>query len=755
MRKWKIILLIVILLMTVSWGVLQAKSIKESSSYQTPLYEMSGELIDAEDETPVNQVLTETDLIDRDFELITTSNDLKLYLNRDLLNIAIYDERNGYIWFGYYPEYESKSYTSSLKQWIESGITVDYFDAVSLNEARMSITDPDAGTTISYQMISQGFKASINMVKLGISFELMVSLENDEVVVNLPYTSIVEIPYKTPAMKFAKEYKVQSIIVFPYLGSQNHEINGYAMIPDGSGALIRYTETPYDSAYIKRIYGRDLGIQSSITSTEHLKEESTLSLPLYGINHGYQQAAFLAELTSGYGAAELHSYPYMYNAIDINTTFFAYKTRDRSLIELSGGAISSIPLINKDPYPFDYEVKYSFLANEEASYSGMAKRYQEHLDLEIDEEQTMDMHLEIVGIDQKPSLFGQTHVKLTTYKEAKNIILDLYEDIKNFEVTYRSYNQGGTYGKTPYQFKYASALGGRSQFKKMMEAVHETDGVIMSLEHSPLVLAHTRVFDSQLRKTTLNLFEVGIDSSRDSTGTMLSVLGLSERILRYDQRFKSYDLTHLSLKAIGDLSFSYQRNQTTVYREQMISEMMNEMDELNDYYLGLYQPANYFYSSISSYYETPYQANSYAYISQSIPFIPLILSGSVKLYSPLLNYVNNLDEMTLKMIEYQLRPSFIVTAKPGYLLRYTHVEYLYTTEYSVWEEVIKATYQDVYDVLKDVQGERMLSHQYIELGLAEIQYESHVIYVNYSDITYTIGTTVIAPMSAISVEVTP
>lgn len=754
MRKWKIILLIIIFGMTVSWVVLQAKNDNESSILQTPAYAMSSAVIDAEDKTPVTQTFTEADLINKGFELVTTSSDLKLYLNRDLLNIAIYDERNNYIWFGYYPEYESKSYTSSLKQWIESGVTVDYFDAVSLNEARMSITDPDAGTEIDYQLINQGFKASINMVKLGISFDLYVGLENDEVVVNLPYDSIVEIPYKTAAMKFAKEYKVQSIIVFPYLGSQNYAINGYAMIPDGSGALIEYSDTPYDSAYLKRIYGRDFGIQSNVTSTSHLKEESPLSLPLYGINHGYQQAAFLAELTSGFGAAELHSYPYMYNSIDINTTFFTYKTRDRSLIQLSGGAISSIPLINKDPYPFDYEVTYSFLANEAANYSGMAKRYREHIELEVDENQKMDMHLEVVGIDQKPSLFGQTNVKLTTYKEAKDIVLDLYEDVKNIEVTYRSFNRGGTYGKTPYQFKFSNALGGATQFKKLVGAINEMEGVVLSLENSPLVLADTRVFDSELRKTTLDLFEVNIDSSRDQTGTMLSVSGLSERILKYNNRYRSYDLTHLSIKAIGDLSFSYQRNQATIYREQMIHEMIDEMEELDAFYIGVYQPANYFYPYISSYYETPYQANSYAYISRSIPFISIVLSGSVKLYSPLLNYVNNLEEMTLKMIEYNLRPSFIVTAKPGYLLRYTHVEYLYTTQYDVWEDVIKSTYHDVYKVLKDVEGERVITHRYIDIGLAEITYESHVIYVNYSDVTYTVGSQVVEPMSAISMEVT-
>lgn len=755
MHKWKILLMMIIVIMTFSFIVLRLSAINQISGYQTPSYTMLADLNQKEDTRTVNQAITILELPGLGFEHVTSSTDLHLYLNRSLLNIAIYDERSEYIWFGYYPGYQEKGYTNTIRRWIESGVTIDYFDAATLNEARMSLSHPDSGATITYDMNSQGFKAAINFVKLGISFDLHVQLENDELNVNIPYTSIVEIPYKTAAMKFPKEFKLQSIIVFPYLGSQNHDINGYAMIPDGSGALIRYTQTPYNTAYVKRIYGRDLGIQSNVTSSSHIKPETVLSMPIYGINHGYQQAAFLAEMTSGYGSAELHSYPYMYNQIDINTTFFLYKTRDRSLIQLSGGAISTIPLINKNPYPSDFGVKYAFLHQEQASYSGMAKRYHDHLGLENNPTQTMDMHLEIVGIDQKPSLFGETLVKLTTYKEARTIITDLVSSVDGLMLTYRSYQKGGTNGTTPYRMRINSALGGTYQWKKLMQVINAYEGVSLSLETSPLVLTQKRVFDSQLRKTTLDAFMVSVDSSRVSEGTMLSVTGISERVLKDESRYKAYGITDMSIKDIGNLSFSYQRDQRTVYREQMIEQMKHEMSELSAYHIGIYEPANYFYPYIDRYYQAPYQSNTYAYFSESIPFISLVLSGSVKTYSPLLNYVNDLDMMVLKMIEFNLRPSFIVTFQPGYLLRYTHTEYLYTTEYDVWKDTIKSVYDQVSSILKDVQGERMLSHRYIHEGVVEITYETKTIYVNYQSVAYNVGTLNILPMSAKIVEVSP
>ena len=68
---------------------------------------------------------------------------------------------------------------------------------------------------------------------------------------------------------------------------------------------------------------------------------------------------------------------------------------------------------------------------------------------------------------------------------------------------------------------------------------------------------------------------------------------------------------------------------------------------------------------------------------------------------------------------------------------------------------MKAVYRNVSVILSDVQGEHIVNHRYIALGVAEITYESKIIYVNYTDQSYTAGTTVVQPLSATSVEVTP
>jgi len=739
MRNLKKLSILIIALLLIPTLIVVAQNMKKESKSSIVQNEVKvAQLAVKENQQEVQQSYTEADVLEMGFQKVSETSDLILYLNRTVINIVIYDKHADYYWFGYNPDKVKSTYTDRVKHWMSSGITIDYFDSDTLNVANLPITHTNAGSKFEYKLLANGFDVEIDLTKLGISFKLEVRIELDELTFNIPYQSIVEVPYKTAAMKFPKEYKLRSIYVFPYLGSENYEINGYAMIPDGSGALIRYTNTAYNTAYIKPIYGKDDGIQNTPSSQIHLKAEEEISMPVYGINHGYKQAAFISEISSGFGSSEIHSYPYKYNNIEMNTTFFVYNTRSISLIKLSGGEISSIPIINKDPYPNDYTVKYSFLNGDEADYSGMAKRYRENLELSKLEDVEMDMHLEILGLDKKPSLLGEQTVRLTTFKEAIDIVTDLYQDVKGISITYRSFNKGGIYGINPYKFSLSGSLGGAKDFNKLVQEIDNMDDVSLALYTSPIELYHTNVFTKTLKTVTLEPFQSSLKSSRQQSGSLLSITGLAKRILSNNKKYDKYDIDKLTIGYLGKESFSYQLDSKTYYRETMIHQVIDEVEKLGAYDLGLYKPASYLYNYVESYYDAPYQANSYAYITDSIPFISLVLSGSMKLYTPNLNYSSNLDLMKLKMIEYNLRPSFIVTSKEGYELRNTHHEYLLSTEYNVWESSIKDMYNEV-SVLENINGQYMESHRYIDDQVAEVIYETHMIYVNYSDVDYVVN----------------
>lgn len=743
MRKWKLTLKTVLILalslivnsLLVAGPNSSGFAINNISINNKIFKEENKETVDFQESELLNK------LAENDFELSLENSYLALYLKKgnNNFNIAIHDKSNGYVWFGYPLDYQEKlmvgqsNYSPSNKRFIESGVTIEYFDSTSEQLAEISSKNGDVALSLNYQLNEEELMVLLNYQEIGISFVVSMSLEKGSFNVRIPVESIKEVPYLEPGFIAPKEHKLKNIILFPYFGAENYQINGYSLIVDGPGALIRYQDVPHNSVYQKRLYERDLGIQSEITSQSHLKPEKKLNTPIYGVNHGYHQAAFLAELNSGYGASYLNSYPYGYNNIALNTTFFTYGVRDKILIELSGGSTNKINLINKDPYPFDYLVKYSFLQHEKADYVGMAKLYQEHLNLSKNENLKYDLNLEVIGLDTKPYLFGKKTVVLTTYQQLEKILTKLNDAGVNVFANYKSYTKGGSFGENGYQFNLSHKLGGNKGFKSLVNKTAELNNVSLSIESIPLLVANDSIFEKKVKKINLDIFKYKLDASYLEYGNLLEVNKIASRVLKNKNKYQKYQLKNINLKSVGEILYSYQVGNKTIYREEMILNLKEELNSLSEYSLGLTKPASFAYQYLDRYYEASYEANSYSYITDYVPFTSLVLSGSLNMYSELLNYVSDLNLVTLKMIEYNLKPSFVVTDNESHNLRYTNYEYLFSTEFSLWEKTIKETYQNLESYLKPVSNELMLNHQFISDGVSKVTYETYVIYINYNN----------------------
>ena len=316
------------------------------------------------------------------------------------------------------------------------------FNPPRQTSATLSFTEDSGKAKAVFKAIESGFRADIDFTAVGIKFALEVTLSGEGLRARVPADSIEE--YEVERLRRTLRYHLKSIMLFPYFGSANYEINGYALIPDGSGALIRYTDAPSATAYVKRVYGPDYGFAQAAASTPHLKDAPVAALPVYGVAHGYNQAAFLARIESGAGAAEIHSYPYLYNNIPINTTFFKLITRDTFRIEISSGEV--ITLLNDDPYPNDYALAYDFLRGDKANYVGMAESYRESLGLKRASVLRADvpLRLQILGLDYKRGLFGRI-TDDDDFAEALDIVKALEaEGVGNF----RSHISAGTTADT-------------------------------------------------------------------------------------------------------------------------------------------------------------------------------------------------------------------------------------------------------------------------------------------------------------------
>lgn len=685
------------------------------------------------------------DLSAKGFKYVTESDALELYIKESYFNLAVYDKASGYIWYSVNPNYMQEMLVGTSRYFVESGVIIEYYnlDNISVEDNRSYLSGPKYNVDKTYEYTETGLISHIDFKDLGISFDVVVTLDSDKLSVTLPMDTLLEEDIektmlnldKTTYQKITK-YRLKSVYLFPYFGSNNYEINGYSLVPDGSGALIRYNDEISSTAFIKRVYGMDEGISSykGESSSSYIREEMSVSMPIFGVNHGYQQSAFLAVISEGDGYSEIHSYPYGYNSYRFNTTFAKFIVRERLTIQTSGNAEDSFTMITTDPYPTDFSIDYYFLNGLQASYSGMASKYREVLGLQPSQT-TYKTNITLIGQDYKSGLFGKNYIEMTTYEDVVFIAEDLENaSIENLQFIYQAWNKGGLYDNTPYKPKTASNLGGGSDFTAMNDYLN-ANGIDIFYLNNPLVSYSQGIGKPTVLKTTLSTFKTNeARTSLFSTTYFLDPGNIANSILKYDKNYAGLGIDSLALQSMGDNLFSYRYGSKDYYRNQMIDILRAETSELSDYNLALYSPNAYLWAYLDQYLFAPIESNKYAYVTDSIPFIQLVLSGSVDLSSDYINYVSDYRLFALRLIEYGINPSFLITKEPTYKLRYTNSEHIYTSEYDLWKSTILDIDQLVSQALIEVEGSRMVNHRYVDKGLAEVTYDNgKVIYINYTD----------------------
>jgi hypothetical protein len=718
-----------------------------------------------ENTTPVAiEANPETKLLGLGYKAVSETDELKLYIKERYFQIAILDKNSGYIWYSVYPEYLQLGLSGTSRFFIESGVIIEYYnlDNILVEDSKSYVSGPKYNVDVEYDYdsIENGFKAHLVFNDQAIEFDVLVSLNNGQLIVSLPIDSLVEGDIEKPVLNIdgtttikKTSYRLKSVYVFPYFGANNYEINGYSMIPDGSGALIRYTNIRSSTAYTKRLYGSDEGLQSFKTEnlTYYLRNELTASFPAYGINHGYEQAAFLAVMTEGDAYAEIHSYPYGYNSYTINTSFFKFIVRERYTIQTSSNSSDSFQLINTTPYPTNYTVTYTFLNGEDASYSGMARTYRNYLDLKQKLDLGSNLNLTLLGLDYKGGLFGKNYVPMTTYSDVIEMVKELkFAGIGDMDIVYTGWNKGGYYDNELMKPTVASILGGRHDFKAMMEYLNEKQ-VSIYFRANPLIAYQSSLGSGVVKRITLSNFATTAEKSSLFAYTYYTdPSDIASKVIKYEKQYEKLGINSLSLQTVGQALFSYRSNQINYSRNQAQAIISAELAKLSNYQIGLTQPNSYLWNSTDVYYQAPIESNKYAYITDSIPFIQLVLYGSARLVSPYVNYVSDYDLFGLRLIEYGIEPSFLITKESTHKLRYTNSQYIYTSEFDLWKPVMLSMGLNVQTVLSSVGGSSMISHRYVATGVAEIVYENgSTVYVNYSSENFNVSPdVVIMPHSA-------
>jgi len=724
------------------------------------------------------------------YTLMSSNNGYELYIDKKKFNLGV-KTPSGYIFYSDPQYYGYKIYASKSTGDEISTTTMLVNGKYSFTITKGSSSEQvNAAPTIKYTNIDNGFKAVFDYGKLGIIMNVYVTLVDGKLNVYVPLEEIQENGYEVTYSKQIVDsngnpksdengmpmlekittvnmFYLTSFEFFPYFGAAGYYdfkdaggnitrtfdnmINGYIMIPDGSGALVRYQyDRSYSTMYSKRVYGNDYGITTDTSLTAHLADDQVVGVPVFGVSHGYNQHAFLCAIKQGDGAASLYVEPFGYSTT-AQTSYFRYYTRETYQVTMATSDSGTQTILPSKMYHNNYEFEYTFLSGDKANYSGMAEAYRNnYLDLEsLDEKENISLGLNVLAQDYKKGLIFKNFIAMTKYQDLLNIVKDLESaGVFDFSISYMGFNRYGYYNNSYYKPKTTLVLGGLSNYKKLKNYLDESG---YDMELCMDLLTSYNIMETKIaKKFNLTTFTKGSDSTLFEETYLRVVSGqVKDKILKYKNYYKKLSLTDINLEGYASNIYSYRYKGTNYSRSEAIAQSRNELELLSNYYNVSLVKANAFaYDYVSKIYGNYTSSSLYTYMTDSIPFISLVLSGYVEMYSEEINFIPDYTEYCLRLIEYNIYPYFTITEANSSKLRYTNSEGLYTSEYKLWEGEIKSFYNYCNNALKGVTNASMVSHEYLDAGVCKITYSNGVkIYINYNASPTVVESVNIAPLS--------
>lgn len=702
---------------------------------ETPLLEQ----VDAFDQTKLtsNAFTQEDDTrlvvnhldIPATFVLASTADHYELWYEPGNYSIRIRNTQSGYIYGSSFAAagVDIPYFNRTFELRVNSAVGVEYYQYDSTSGVYLIKEEyvlESNLTTTTHRDIPGGFEADIFFGNSGIALTLRVTLVDGDLVIEVPHESISE----------NETYPLRSIRVYPYFGATYSDSNpGYILVPDGSGALIRYR--PIDAVtdvYQWNYYRSDIGIRQPIVG------EADLTLPVFGMILGIRQNGFVGIIESGAEHATLVVNPaksnlryYMAYPQFVYRLLYASPTSRAAAQSNSGRQV-----IQAKPVPFDLKLTYRFLNGEAADYVGMARSYRDHLMAQgVLSEQTsttsgIPTMLEFIGGETTRGFLFDTVLTATTFRQASRMMEELTPSLGGVHAVYKGVFSGGFSGAGPRTKTILPALGSLGELRQLKQIAEESGGSL-SLYHDPLLAFGTNGYNpysDQAQRINLRLLSgFGL---RQSTAWM-SVVPAMERLGANARTWANLGFADLALGSIGHTLYSDYKD-GEVARFQAASIFADSLQAMEGE-LSLYRPNAYLFASVSRYLSSPLVNSRFVIYTDTVPFLQIALSGTMDVFGGYLNFAADRAGTLLALMDYGVFPAYVLTEQSAYVLQDTELGMLYSSSYSTWKDAILSDHQTLEAVLGPVASSAVVARRVLERGFVRIDYENgYSVYVNYT-----------------------
>lgn len=595
-----------------------------------------------------------------------------------------------------------------------------------------------------------GLAGSAVSVPVSFTVALDYRLEGDHLDVSIPVSLIEE-------NGGASIYRIQLLRSF---GAQDSSGSGYIVVPNGDGSIINFNngKTGVSAAnYSQFVYGID-----PLAADYYVMENANdCTMALFGLCK--ENATILATIEEGASLASITA-GVSGNVNNYNYAYASFILRGSETLEMFGttGNEANLPIVEPTPYDHNMTIRYTFLDEDHQGYVGIANYMRQRL---IDEgvltekQENGDIKLYydvLTGVEMDKYFLGKQYKgmdAMTTFEQVGEIYDTLAQmGVANQAVNLQGWFNRGYYHDVADKIRISSKLGGKSGLEELNEKIQSDGGSLFVDVLLQKVPYSSKRFNYQAESSKYygSGYVASFGFVNPVSFRQTSVLGYSERaydlvspkfLVRYATTFadkiQDYDVDGISLRDLGSTLQSDKKRTGQIDREDaldVVTAMLDTMEQTGKKIM-VNQANDYAWSVASDITNLPLDDNDYILVDANIPLYEMIVHGCIDYCGGVYNLTDVADEreQILTMLEYGASPHFLFTWESTSEMKYSALNYDYSTTFSVWSDKAAEVYSEVNEVLSRVSGEKMTDHQILDNGVRKITYSNDVtIYINYT-----------------------
>lgn len=533
--------------------------------------------------------------------------------------------------------------------------------------------------------------------------------------------------------------------LLPFFGAGGREEDGYILLPDGAGALIRFNNGKTDEGRLtlQAMYG-------DRTKPDESPQQKTqpVLVPGFGLRHETAGAGLFCYAAEGaYGGQITANVAGRESGLNYAYYTFMYRSTD-TVVQMEGTYMAKARPIydTQNTGAAAYTMHYGFLAPDDGGVGGMARACRALL---LGERQTLtaeempliaDLYL---GVRVRTNFLGipyDTLRPLTTFAQAGEMAAALRTGgVPRLMLRLLGYDSDGAVGgRIKTSLKAAAVLGGN-------------DG-LLSLQRQPGVSvypeAELTAFNrgGGLLPSRKTAFDLQYDEIRQYTFTVASGMATDDapfRLAKAGSIVRSADALAASLDKAGVTGVSsvglglapyadYTRRDP--YRLQETADAMAQAARrLSDgRSLMLCAPTAGTLASADVLRAMPVCSSGYPLEDTDVPFLPMVLSGYVVYGGEDITMAGDKRESLLRSIECGSALSASLMWAEHEAVKKTGLEGLYACTFSAQAERLQQQYRELAEVLDGVWGTPMADVTSVGKTVRVVRYQNGTcVAVNY------------------------